>query len=308
LSTILLSIVTVYGQVAQIKLAWDAPVLVPYLEGVYTTETTGATDPVDLTTQGTSDWIHFGDTTLSRKATGGSQISSWSMIGPNQAARYFDDARPISWTDGTPPITTSTNNINGIWVSGAGFGFRITAPADTSLRSITFYCGNYNAAAHLKVSLSDGSVPIYTNDTLLGYASRNYTLTYRASMPNQTIIIEWTMISGLQDSSVSINGASLRGGTPDYYNLYRAQTNPPPPSPPPTPVPPPYNYARVNLVPITGLAYTDLTVTKGFTYMYTVRTSAMGTESVNSNEISATVPSGPPPNPAGAPKNLRIMP
>lgn len=52
--------------------------------------------------------------------------------------------------------------------------------------------------------------------------------------------------------------------------------------------------AKLNAALVTGLTYTDLTVQAGAAYFYIVRSvDAAGTESLNSNEVTATIPDAP---------------
>ena len=47
------------------------------LSGSVTTSTAAAS----LTTEGPADWIHWGDASLNRRAGGGSQISTYTVVG-----------------------------------------------------------------------------------------------------------------------------------------------------------------------------------------------------------------------------------
>src|SRR5579871_4631907 len=68
------------------------------LAGTVTTDATA----VNLTTEGTLDWIHWGDNNLNRKAGVTAQITNFSSILGGGASVYANDPRPMSWTDGTP--------------------------------------------------------------------------------------------------------------------------------------------------------------------------------------------------------------
>src|SRR5215208_5768190 len=95
---------------------------------------------VNLTTEGTADWMHLGLNTandVNRKATGGSQITTPTLIGAGTTkARFNDSASTYSWTGGTP-TAVATNTPTGIYInnfSGPGRGFQFTVPADTTAR------------------------------------------------------------------------------------------------------------------------------------------------------------------------------
>ena len=56
---------------------------------------TSATTAVNLTTEGTADWVHWGDATLNRKAGVTAQLSSYTLINPGTAAAYGNDLRSL---------------------------------------------------------------------------------------------------------------------------------------------------------------------------------------------------------------------
>jgi hypothetical protein len=156
---------------------------------------------VNLTTEGSADWIHWGRTTaadVNRKSTGGSQISNYTLIGANTSrARFDDSASTYSWTDGTP-TATATNTRTGVYINnfnGPGRGFQFTAPADTTERSLDVFVGAFDASGTLEAILSDGSAAPFTH-TLTGAAGQSvqghYTLNYSANSPGQTLTVRWT--------------------------------------------------------------------------------------------------------------------
>ena len=66
------------------------PFPLPSLAGSVTSSTAAA----NLATEGTADWIHWGDAVLNRKAGGGSQISTYTPVGSGTVLGYPDDLRP----------------------------------------------------------------------------------------------------------------------------------------------------------------------------------------------------------------------
>jgi hypothetical protein len=162
----------------------------------------------NLQSEGTSDWVHWGDASLNRKAGVAAQLSTYTVVGGGTVAKYSNDPRPLSWTSGTP-TASSTNNLNGVYVSGTGGGFSITAPADTATRTIVVHVGGWNSGGTLKAHLSDGSAPNFVDTTasVSGQYDRNYTLTYHAGNAGQTLTVTWQMTSG--SGNVTLNGAAL---------------------------------------------------------------------------------------------------
>jgi hypothetical protein len=172
---------------------------------------TAANTAVNLTTEGTADWVHWGDAMLNRKAGVAAQLSTYTVVGGGTALKYANDPRPLGWTDGAA-TASSSNNQNGLYVNGTGKGFSITAPADTTTRTIILHVGGWNSGGTLTAHLSDGSAPDFTNttSTASGQYDRNYTMTYQAGAAGQTLTATWKMTSG--GGNVTLNAAATSVG------------------------------------------------------------------------------------------------
>ena len=179
--------------------------------GTLTGSVTNASTTANLTTEGNVDWVHWGESSVNRKAGVTAQISGYSVLGSGQLNTYNNDPRGLSWTDGTP-TATATADKNGIYVPGLQSGFSFTAPADTSSRSLTVHVGGYNSGGTLTASLSDGSSTEYiaTTSSANGQYDENYTLTYSAASAGQTLTVSWVMTAGT--GNVTLNGAALSLG------------------------------------------------------------------------------------------------
>jgi Bacterial Ig-like domain (group 1) len=175
--------------------------------GTLTGSGTSATTAVSLTAEGSADWVHWGDASLNRKAGVTPQITTYSVIGGGGTQIYTNDARTLSWSDGTPTATGS--NTNGLYTSGTGIGFSFTAPADTTTRVLTVHVGGYSGSGTLTAHLSDRSAPNYVDNTTVvsGLYDRNYTLTYSAASAGQTLSVSWVTASGT--GNADLNGAAL---------------------------------------------------------------------------------------------------
>ena len=173
---------------------------------------TSSTVTANLTSEGSSDWVHWGDGSLTRKTGVTAQISNYSIVGSGAVMSYNNDPRALSWTDGTP--TASGNNNNGIYINSLANGFSLTAPADTGTRVLTVHVGGWLSGGTLTAHLSDNSAANYVDVTTPtgGQFDRNYTLTYSAASAGQTLTVSWAMTSGA--GNVTLNGAALSGGTP----------------------------------------------------------------------------------------------
>ena len=167
--------------------------------------------PVQLTTEGSSDWAHWGLTVagdFNHKAAVTQQIN-YSNIG--NALRYANNSVGFTWTDGTP-TATATNSTTGIYVNGINNGFRVTAPADGSLRTLKVYVGAFRTQGQLTAHLSDGSAIDYTDSSLSNSAPPTslavYTFTYRAATSGQILTVTYT--NKTANGNVTLQAATLR--------------------------------------------------------------------------------------------------
>jgi hypothetical protein len=167
-----------------------------------------STTAVNLTTVGTVDWIHWGDGSVNRKAGVTPQLSTYATVPGGNAGTYTNDRRPMSWTDGTTTVSSS-NNTNGVFIWSVGQGFSITAPADTTTRTLVVYAGGWASGGTLTARLSDGSAANFTDVTAMSgnQYDRTYTLTYSASKSAQTLTVTWIQSSGT--GNVTLNAAAL---------------------------------------------------------------------------------------------------
>jgi hypothetical protein len=169
----------------------------------------------NLTSLGTVDWAHWGLTTagsFNHKAGVTQQISNFTIVGTGPANRFTSNSFGYSWTDGTP-TGSATNSTTGIYILGVGNGFKITAPADTTQRTLTVYVSAFNARGQMVAHLSDASSPDYVNSTLNGVNSSArgvYTFTYKAASSGQTLSVTFTDITSNGGSSnVTLQAATM---------------------------------------------------------------------------------------------------
>ena len=167
---------------------------------------------VNLTSEGAVDWEHWGDTTINRKATSVQQLSSYRVVGNGTVLTYSNDPRTVTWSNGSPTATSSANG-KGIYISGFGQGFSFTAPADSTSRTLVVHVGGWYSGGTLTAHLSDNSAPDFTDSTVavMGQYDRNYTLTFQAAGPGQTLSVAWVMTSGVSSGNVTLSAASAVG-------------------------------------------------------------------------------------------------
>lgn len=171
----------------------------------------GAADPapgqVDLTAEGTEDWIHWGvgdKNSVNRKANGGHQIGDLMDIGAGYRDATVGFGMSAKWTDGAPTARMDDTH-SSLWLNNMGHGYGFTAPADAQERVLRVYVGGIEGAAcTLTAHLSDGSAPDYVSQTFNGNLAFSwapvpdgftgvYTIRYRAAAAGQKLNITWTL-------------------------------------------------------------------------------------------------------------------
>jgi hypothetical protein len=170
---------------------------------------------VNLTSEGTRDWIHWGRSTndwMDRKAGVAAQISDFAHLGTNLVERYADNYSAFSWSDGTP-TASDAGTTTGVFTYGAGDGFELVAAADTSTRTLRVHVGLYGAQGEFQAWLSDLSAPAYTDTSLqnVGNAYAVYELTYRAASSGQSLIVRYRPLRLLDQhfGNVTLQSATL---------------------------------------------------------------------------------------------------
>ncbi len=187
----------------------------------------------NLTTEGTTDWIEWGDQPAgntnndytgdyNRKANVTPRISTFNPVGYGTESQAAGGGTVLTWSDGTP-TQSGTNNGQGIYVSGngnnppsSGSGFQFKVSADTLTRELRVYVDASKARGRLTASLSDNSGPVYSDDSLSntsGTTASVYTLYYRAASPGQTLTVNWETAVDYGGGGVTLQAATLQGVT-----------------------------------------------------------------------------------------------
>ena len=175
---------------------------------------------VDLTSQGTLDWVHWGTfaaDSVDRKAAVPARISNYVQLGSNPIARYSNNHTGFSWSDGTPTLS-ATGSRTGIFVTGHTNGFRLTVPADTLPKRLKIYVGLYGARGNFRAYLTDFSAPAYldaTLDNLYDDSYGVYTIDYQAASSGQELIVQYQSaeLYDVDYGNVTLQSATLSGQT-----------------------------------------------------------------------------------------------
>jgi hypothetical protein len=180
------------------------------------------TASVDLTTEGSSDWAHWGRDTNSdfnQKAGVTNQISNATKVNNPGGPFRFDDA-PVaySWTDGTSD-PTATDTTTGVFFSmpnddGSDIdkGYSLTVDADTNAKRLRLYLGGLQAEGRLVASLGDSSAEdvILFIGNELGAFTRCVTIDFRAASSPETLTVEFTLNDDFgTPSNLTLQAATL---------------------------------------------------------------------------------------------------
>jgi len=191
----------------------------PLQASILTGSVDSAPANVDLTTQGNTDWIHWGRTAvgdIDRKATGGSQISTFTKIGTGtNVVRLTDSPSKYSWTDGSPTAVVA-NNPGGVYINnfdGPGRGFQFTVPAELIEHTLFVHVGEFTASGTLTASLNDGSGLTYSQ-VLNGTANQTvqgvYTIDYQSPTPGTLLTVKWVETADLGAAdNITLQAVSL---------------------------------------------------------------------------------------------------
>ena len=173
---------------------------------------------VDLTTEGTVDWAHWGlnsAASFDHKRGVPSRISNYRVIGSAGAQPYSNNPNAYAWADGTP-TASNPGTSTGVYVGpSVGGGFQFAVPADMTLRTLKLYVGVWAAQGKLELSLSDGSAPAFSDNSLQNSSSTStalYTIHFRAASAGQTLVVKWTtqaLLGGTNIGNLTLQAAAL---------------------------------------------------------------------------------------------------
>jgi hypothetical protein len=174
---------------------------------------------VDLTSEGTADWTHWGlvtNTSFDYKNLVQRQISNFTVLGTNIVQQFSDGLIGFSWSDGTP-TPSAADTTTGVLINGLTNGFLLTAPADTNARQLNVYVEGYGGQGEFQAFLSDLSGPAYTDTSIsnvFGVSQACYTLNYAAASPGQHLIVAYRLLNLFDRlyGNVSLQSAALQGG------------------------------------------------------------------------------------------------
>jgi hypothetical protein len=168
---------------------------------------------VDLTAEGTRDWVHWGEQStfsLERDKKGGFAILEGAPTAPR--FRHGLSPQQFTWTGGDP-VDHTDGTTTGIRTCGKNNGFSISAPAGDTTRTLKLYVGIISGKGSLSAKLTTGSA---TESATLQqkdgtFHTAVFTLRYRAPKDGK-ITLRWNTDAafGTGCGGVALQAATLR--------------------------------------------------------------------------------------------------
>ncbi len=176
---------------------------------------------VDLTVEGAADWTHWGlitNTSFNFKREVPRQLSNFTPLGTSPILRFADSSIAFAWSDGTPVLATNDTR-TGVFMTGAGSGFQLSAPADMRPRQLRVYVGGYGFEGEFQAWLSDLSAPPFTDTSVsnvYGNSHVVYTLNYAAAAAGQqlNVVYRSRQLFDVTYGNVTLQAATLQGDPP----------------------------------------------------------------------------------------------
>ncbi|MEY2467290.1 MAG: large repetitive protein [Verrucomicrobiota bacterium] len=223
----------------QTNLSDPAWVVVYTNTGALAISINGTPPLVNLTTNGTADWVHWGlywANTFNHKSGVVSQISNYQVL--NYGTPYSDQPAGVAytWTDGMP-VNSATGTSEGAFTYDGEFQFTVAASTNAIPRTLKIYLGASSSQGRLLVYLSDFSAAPISDTSVVQHAgTRNdvYTVTFRAAATNQFLVIRYGIQTINYIGTVNLQAATLTTGNlppqvaitnPAAHSVYQYPTN-----------------------------------------------------------------------------------
>lgn len=196
--------------------------------GLLALESRPAPGAVDLSADGTLDWVDFGrwrDEGKTARRKGEPLIGKVAQFGEGHIGVTGGSPVAMRWHGGEG-LDTADGNHDGLWANRVGNGYTFTVAAGTEERLLRVYVSGINGArGAFSATLSDGSAPGLACNAWNGNRAHDwapvpggfsalYTIRYRAATDGQTLRVTWKMQSEPNQfqGQIRLQAATLRGG------------------------------------------------------------------------------------------------
>lgn len=175
-------------------------------------------DTLNLTEEGTLDWVHITGGEVNRKS-GNEKLIQWENLDADSAlSTAGDSAMAYTWTDGTPVVEKTNDTHAGVFnYRGIGTGvveedagYQISIPAADETRTLTFVSGIWQASAEIGITVNEEKKPVYTTQLKAGSSAEmnKYTVTVREG--NEVTVTTKIKEKTHKDGNLSLGGIALK--------------------------------------------------------------------------------------------------
>ena len=172
---------------------------------------------VNLTSEGTLDWVHWGigpaSDYMNRKSGVTPLISTFTHLGGYGYNNFGSNPTGYTWFDGVP-MTRYQNVTSGIATYTDNNGFQISVAAGTATRTLRLYMSIGDTRCNFSTSLSGNHTLTYTDTSFYNPTGNTrvgvYTITFRADTNNQTLTVAFTQMNSIGAGYITIQAATLQ--------------------------------------------------------------------------------------------------
>lgn len=169
---------------------------------------------VNLSSPQVIDWIHWGRISATQPDHKGGvtpQISDYTPLNGG-AVVASSGVAAFSWSDGDHSSLVS-ESLSDVQTSNTNGGFLITAPADTTVKTLNLYLEVALGTGILRASLSDGSAAAITDRSVndLDFGSKIYSIDFKAASAGQTLTVQFLPDT---NATVGLQAATLTAHLP----------------------------------------------------------------------------------------------
>ena len=173
------------------------------------------TGDVDLSGEGTIDWVHWGESAARNHKNLGTEIGEYRITPPDLTAEYDDKNTTVfSWTGGSPKETESGTKRYSYLNDRPDIRAVVPIAAQVgTLRTARLYLGGKGTRVSFEASLTDGSAPAPPRIEISNEATFlvRLVVTYAAKTPGASLEVKGSVLERFtDDGSLRIAAVTLR--------------------------------------------------------------------------------------------------
>lgn len=186
-------------------------------------------DELNLTEEGTLDWVHIAGQEINRKK-GAAEIIKFENLTGEDVQPVGDSPMLYTWTDGTvqESVTKAPKSGAFLYKKGdtssvgmpiEGNTYKISLPAAEETRMLTFVSGIWEATATFRICVNGETTPVYTTELKASGEApvKKYTLVIRE---HNSVEVTATLTEKTnKDGNMSLGGITLKSAEPSPISV-----------------------------------------------------------------------------------------